>query len=132
MPITEFEDLEIWQLARVLTRQIYDVSNKGFFAKDFVLRDQIRRSALSVMSNIAEGFERGGNQEFIHFLSIAKGSCGEARSQMFVAVDQGYVDPGNGKLLIESFRQLSSRITNLMLYLKKSSFKGQKFKRTPA
>lgn len=89
MPIKDFEEMEIWKMARELTKQVYEISKLGSFSKDYVLRDQIRRSAVSVMSSIAEGFERGGNQEFIQFLSIAKGSCGEARSQMYVAVDQG-------------------------------------------
>ena len=79
MSLKNFEELEIWKLARDLTNQVYSVSGNGNFSKDFVLRDQIRRSTVSIMSNIAEGFERGGNPEFVQFLSIAKGSCGEAR-----------------------------------------------------
>lgn len=77
-----FENLDAWQLARKLANEIYASSSSGAFARDFVLRDQMRGAAISVLSNIAEGFERGGNAEFIQFLSIAKGSVGEARAQM--------------------------------------------------
>src|SRR5262250_957362 len=91
MTIKYFEDLEVWKEARRMTREIYRLTQDGKFAKDFGLREQIRRAAVSVMSNIAEGFERGGNQEFIQFLYIAKGSCGEVRSQVYIAYDQGYL-----------------------------------------
>ena len=76
---------------RDLRRVIYDQSKRGAFAKDFSLRDQIRRAAVSVTSNIAEGFEREGNKEFVQFLSNAKGSCGEVRDQLYVALDEGYI-----------------------------------------
>ena len=88
MRIESFEDLEIWKEARRLTTIIYRVSSGSKFSKDFALRDQIRRAVISIMSNIAEGFERSGNQEFVQFLYIAKGSCGEVRSQIYAAVDQ--------------------------------------------
>jgi four helix bundle protein len=87
-----FEEIEAWQLSREMVRDVYRVSREGIFSKDFGLQDQIRRASVSIMSNIAEGFERGGNKEFINFLTIAKGSCGEVRSQLYVAFDQGYVD----------------------------------------
>lgn len=92
MAVRVFEDLEVWKESRRLTQRIYQLTKNENFSKDFALRDQIRRAAVSVMSNIAEGFERGGNTEFARFLDIAKGSCGEVRSQMYVAKDQGYVD----------------------------------------
>ena len=76
MQVRNFEDLEIWKDARALTREIYQLTRDSKFSKDFALRDQIRRAAVSIMSNIAEGFERGGNQEFIQFLYVAKASCG--------------------------------------------------------
>ena len=85
MTIKYFEDLEVWQEARQLTRQVYRLTNNSKFSKDFGLSNQIQRAAVSIMSNVAEGFERGGNQEFIQFLYIAKGSCGEVRSQLYVA-----------------------------------------------
>ena len=89
--IERFEDFIAWQRARKLTSNIYKVSNIGEFARDFGLKDQIRRAGVSVMSNIAEGFERGRPTEFHQFLSIAKGSCAELRSQLYVALDVGYV-----------------------------------------
>ena len=90
--ITRFEELIAWQKARVMTREIYRVTSSGKFAQDFGLKDQIRRAAVSVMSNIAEGFERGGRGEFHQMLSIAKASCAEVRSELYVAADAGYVD----------------------------------------
>ena len=90
--IKQFEDLDVWQKARELTRLIYQISSENNFAKDFGLKDQIRRSSVSILSNISEGFERGSNKEFILFLSYAKGSCGELRTQLYVALDQNYID----------------------------------------
>jgi len=89
--IERFEDIKAWQEARALTKQIYLLTNSGDIARDFGLRDQLRRSAVSILSNIAEGFERGGDKEFIQFLYIAKGSCGEMRAQLCVAHDVGYL-----------------------------------------
>ena len=90
--VDRFEDLIAWQKARELAGAIYEVTRHGEFAKDFGLRDQIRRAAVSAMSNIAEGFDRGGRPEFHQFLVIAKGSCAEVRSQLYVALDAGYID----------------------------------------
>jgi len=91
MAVKLFEDLEVWKEARRLTQRIYQLTKNETFSKDFALRDQIRRAAVSIMSNIAEGFERGGNQELVQFLYVAKASCGEVRSQIYVALDQSYV-----------------------------------------
>lgn len=90
--IEKFEDLIAWQKARKLTRQIYEATNQGKFARDYGLKDQTRRAAVSSMSNMAEGFERGGLVEFQRFLAIAKGSCAELRTQLYVAFDVGYLD----------------------------------------
>lgn len=90
--IERFEDLIAWQKARELAQEIYRITRKGDFARDFGLRDQIQRAAVSVMSNIAEGFERGGRSEFHQFLLTAKASCAEVRSQLYVAFDVGYLD----------------------------------------
>lgn len=90
--ITRFEDMQAWQKARELTAGIYELTRTGEFAKDYALRDQIRRAAISVMSNLAEGFERSSRQEFHQFLSIAKGSCAEVRSQLYTALDAGLID----------------------------------------
>ncbi len=87
-----FEEVTAWQKARELTRRIYDVTGKGRFGRDFALVDQMRRASISVMSNIAEGFERKGGKEFGYFLSVAKGSLGELRAQLYVTSDQGYID----------------------------------------
>jgi four helix bundle protein len=90
--INRFEDLIAWQKARKLTKEIDQATNQGKFAGDYGLRDQIRRAAVSSMSNVAEGFERGGLVEFQRFLSIAKASCAELRTQLYVAMDVGYLD----------------------------------------
>ena len=90
--IERFEDLVAWQKARVLTRLIYEVTRKETFSRDFGLSGQIQRAAVSMMSNVAEGFERGGRGEFHQFLSTAKASCAELRSQLYVAFDIGYLD----------------------------------------
>ena len=127
MLVKNFEDLEIWKEARHLTQEVYRLTRDSKFAKDFSLRGQIQRAAISIMSNIAEGFERGGNQEFIQFLYIAKGSCGEVRSQLYVAVDQLYATHQNCENLSKSFRRLSVMISNLIDYLKRSGMKGAKY-----
>ena len=90
--VAKFEDLIAWQKARELTRRVYEITRTGEFAKDFRLSGQIQSAAVSIMSNIAEGFERGGLGEFHQFLSTAKASCAELRSQIYVAVDIGYID----------------------------------------
>lgn len=92
--IRRFEDLVVWQRARQLTRGVYRASSKGAFARDFGLRDQLRRAAVSVMANIAEGFERGGRRELHQFLSVGKASCAEVRSGLYVALDAGYISQG--------------------------------------
>jgi four helix bundle protein len=126
--LQSFEEIEAWQKAKELTRGIYAVSNKGAFSKDFGLRDQIRRASVSIMSNIAEGFERGGTREFIQFLSMAKGSSGEVRSQLYVAVGQGYIDKEIFEQLYALASEASRMITGLMRYLRKSNVKGVKYK----
>jgi four helix bundle protein len=90
--VERFEDLVAWQKARILTRAVYQATRQGGFAKDFGLSGQIQRATVSIMSNIAEGFERSGLGEFHQFLSTAKSSCAEVRSQLYVALDVGYLD----------------------------------------
>ncbi len=131
MSVKYFEDLAVWKSARDLTSRIYKITGMGEFLKDFGLRDQIRRASVSIMSNIAEGFERGGNQEFTHFLSIAKGSCGEVRSQLYVAIDQGYITKKDFEQLIDDLRKLSIMLNNFMEYLRGSNYRGVKFKKPP-
>jgi four helix bundle protein len=89
--ISKFEELIAWQKSRELVTAIYKVTNGKEFSRDFGLRDQIQRAAVSIMSNIAEGFERAGRAEFHQFLVIAKGSCAEVRSQLYIALDIGYI-----------------------------------------
>src|SRR2546430_58449 len=126
--ITRFEDMLSWQKARELTRHVYDVSKKGNFAKDFELRGQMRGASISIMSNIAEGFERGGDNEFIQFLSTAKASCGEVRSQLYVALDQGYVTPVQFDGLYTETIDVGRLIAGFMAYLRQSKLRGSKFK----
>lgn len=127
MQVKNFEELEIWKEARRLTQEIYRLTRDSKFSKDFGLSSQIQRAAISIMSNIAEGFERGGNQEFIQFLYVAKASCGEVRSQLYVALDQSYVAPKDCDDIMKSFRRLSIMISNLIDYLKRSGMKGAKY-----
>src|SRR5438067_12149958 len=92
-----FEEIEAWQKARELTRRVYEVSDAGTFSRDFGLRDQMRRASVSILSNIAEGFERSGTGEFVQVLSAAKGSAGEVRAQLYVALDRSYINAATFK-----------------------------------
>lgn len=123
-----FEEIEGWKVARHLTNEIYTLSRQGEFARDFVLRDQMRGAAISILSNIAEGFERGGNAEFIQFLSIAKGSVGELRAQLYVALDCGYVDASQFDKMQALANEVTGKLGALMAYLHKSGMKGRKFR----
>ena len=125
--ILRFEDIEAWQKSRILTREIYAVTSAGDFARDFGLRDQIRRASVSSMSNIAEGFERGGNREFVQFLSNAKGSVGEVRSQLYVALDAGFVSRKKFDELYVHTTDTSRPIGGFMRYLQQSKYRGGKF-----
>ena len=124
-----FEDIEAWQKARELTKQIYRTANRGPFARDFSLRDQICRAAVSVMSNIAEGYDRGGTREFVQFLSTAKGSAAEVRSQLYVALDQNYVNDNDFRILSNLADETGRMLGGLMKYLSQSSYKGPKYKK---
>jgi len=126
--IKQFEDLEVWRAARALVKAVYRISSMGEFATDFSLTNQMRRSAISVMSNIAEGFERDGNREFQHFLAIAKGSCGEVRSQLFIAFDQGYIALNEFQSLCQEATKVSRRLSALMNHLRQSQMRGRKYK----
>lgn len=119
MKINRFEDLPLWREARTLSREVYQSTSKSIF-KDFSLRDQMRRAIISVSSNIAEGFERGSNKEFIQFLFIAKGSVGELRSQIYSAYDNNYIIKNKFDYLIEECVKISRNISNFIGYLKNS------------
>lgn len=121
-----FEDIDAWVKARELARGVYGASGRGAFSKDFALRDQIRRAAISVMSNIAEGFERGGTREFIQFLSVAKASAAEVRAQLYVALDQAYLPESKCSGLMGLAAETGRIIGGLMRYLRRTPMKGQK------
>ena len=125
--IQRFEDLEIWQTAREICRDMNSVTGKKYFSRDFTLVDQIRRSSGSAMDNIAEGFERDGNKEFIQFLSISKGSIGETRSQLYRALDFKYIEQEEFGTLSEKCIKLSRQLQKFSDYLRNTSIKGRKF-----
>ena len=115
--IKQFEQIQAWQTAREVTRQVYMLSNLGEFSRDFGLRDQIRRAAVSVMSNIAEGFESNTQALFINYLGRAKASAGEVRSQLYIAYDLGYLSKEQFNVLDEQIRKCSKQVYRFMNYL---------------
>ena len=125
--IKRFEDIDCWKKARELTKSVYSISLGVRFSKDFAIRDQLRRSSISILSNIAEGFERDGNKEFVQFLSIAKGSCGEARAQLYVALDQEYISDVQFRSISEMAVEISRMLSGLIKYLKQSEMAGRKY-----
>ena len=118
MSSKNFEDLEIWKHARDLANTIYKLSKSDKFSKDFGLRDQIRRAAVSIPANIAEGFERGTNAEFKHFSMISRGSCGELRTHLYIAEAVGYLDKDVARSFIAECMEISSMLTGLSKTLK--------------
>ena len=126
--IRKFEDLEIWQHARQLSQQVLFISKNTELKNDYRFKDQIKASSGSVMDNIAEGFERDGNLEFRQYLSIAKGSVGEVRSQCYRLFDSEYIAEEKMVELVTECEQISKRIANFISYLNKKDFKGNKFK----
>jgi four helix bundle protein len=124
----KFIEIEAWQKARELTKEIYRITKRKPFSHDFELRAQIRNASLSVMSNIAEGFDRNGNAEFIQFLSIAKGSAAEVVAQLYAALDQEYVTTEEFERVNELATETGRKIGALMSYLRKSGIRGAKFR----
>jgi len=126
--IEQFEGIDAWKKARELAQAVYEVTTVGEFARDFGLRDQIRRAAVSVMSNIAEGFERSGDKEFRQFLSLAKGSAGEVKAQLYVALDARFLSQEQFDQLYSLATETGRLIGGFMRYLTDSGYKGSKFK----
>lgn len=125
--ITRFEDIEAWQLGRELKRSVYAASKLGEFAKDYALKDQIRRAAMSITANIAEGFERDGNREFIQFLSTSKGSCGELQDHLYTALDESYLTQAQFDALYAQATQVAGKTGAFMNYLRRTEIRGRKF-----
>ncbi len=126
--IKTFEDIQAWQKARELSKLIGGLIDEGRFKKNFSLLDQIERSSGSIMDNIAEGFERGGNREFLQFLYISKGSCGEFRSQLYRALDRGYIHQPEYEKLYSLAKDIISMLQKLINYLEATQLKGLKYK----
>jgi four helix bundle protein len=122
----QFEDLRVWKITRELTKSIYGVTRASVMFRDYALKDQMRRSAISSMSNIAEGYERDGNRELRQFLSIAKGSIGELRSQLYIALDAGYLVKSEADSLLERSRTISRMLSSLIESITRSGYKGRK------
>ncbi|MDP3026021.1 MAG: four helix bundle protein [candidate division Zixibacteria bacterium] len=120
-----FENLNVWQRSRELVNQVYLMTKDSKFYKDRILMDQIRKSAISVLSNISEGYERGSNSDFIRFLYISKASCGELRAQLFIAKDQGYINEKEFEQTIDTSRRVSGMLGNLISYLKNQKGKNK-------
>lgn len=127
MKVSRFEDLEIWKLARELYKYVFKITGLEPFCKDYKFRDQMRDSSGSISDNIAEGFERGGNKEFIQFLSVSKGSCGETRNQSYRAFDSEYITQEVLDELLKRTDTLSRKTANLIKSLKYSDRKGIKY-----
>src|SRR5512139_3056851 len=115
--ITRFEEIEAWQTARELTRKVYEMTNEGQFARDFGLRDQMRRASVSIMSNIAEGFESRTQTLFLDYLGRAKASAGELRAQLYVALDANYLHQDQFDELLNLVEKCSRQISRFMTYL---------------
>jgi four helix bundle protein len=121
--LKRFEEMEMWKSARDLTRNVYSVSGKALFLRDYGLRDQIQRAAISIVSNIAEGFESQSNPSFCRYLASARGSTAEVRAQLYLALDLHYMSSSDFSTLTSQTESISRQITGFINYLKKSPFK---------
>lgn len=129
MKIQKFEELNIWKLSLKVTKNIYDLTAKGGFSKDYGLRDQIRRAVVSISSNIVEGFEKNNNNEFVRFLKIAKGSSGEVRNQLYIALAVNYINKEEFDNLNVQLENLSSQIGAFIVYLQKKKINKEFLKK---
>lgn len=129
--IESFEDLKVWQAARYLNADVYKLIINNLEIKDYPLKDQINRSAGSIMDNIAEGFERQGNKEFRQYLTIARGSSGEVKSQLYRAFDRNYLNEETFNQLLNTTKDISKMLNGFIKYLSTSEFKGSKFLKEP-
>ena len=116
--IKNFEELEVWKLSMELCTEVYRLTNTELFSKDFGLKDQIRRSAVSVPSNISEGYERDAKKQFLYFLAISKGSCGELRTQLRIAFNLSYINENDFNILNEVAIKTSKQLSGFIKYLK--------------
>ena len=128
--IKRFEEIVAWQEARVLARIVYGLTRGGMLSKDFGMRDQIQRAAVSVGSNIAEGFARSGNKEFLNFLWIAHGSAAEVQSQLYTIFDAGYITEAEFSAVYGCAKRCSTLVYKLIQSLKKTSYPGEKHRLT--
>jgi four helix bundle protein len=126
--ISRFEDIEAWKKARELTKKIYEITSQGELTRDYALKDQLRRAAISIMANIAEGFEREGNKEFKQFLAMAKGSVGEVKAQLYVALDASLIDSDNFTKIVALADETARLLAGFLKYLRASDYKGSKFR----
>jgi len=125
--INQYEEIRGWQKARELTKFVYNLTQQGAFARDYGLKDQIQKAAVSIMSNIAEGFGRESNQDFMRFLSISKASANEVQSQLYVALDQGYITSAQFQQGYQLCDETIRAIGGFIRYLKKSPLKGSRY-----
>jgi len=129
--IRSFEELEVWKKARMASKEIFGVTISESFSKDFALKDQINRASGSIMDNIAEGFERGGRKEFIQFLSYAKGSAGEVKSQLYRAMDHGHINEETFQKFQSDISEIGKMIAGLITYLNRTTLEGTKHLKEP-
>ena len=121
--VKSFEELNWWKESRVFNQSVYKITSNEYFNKDFDFRRQLRRASISVSSNIAEGFERNTDKEFIYFLYVSKGSAGELRSQLYLAFDLKYINKNEFKELHEQITKVSKMLSGLIKYLENSNKK---------
>ncbi|KKP57981.1 MAG: Ribosomal protein S23 [Candidatus Moranbacteria bacterium GW2011_GWF1_34_10] len=129
MKIQKFEESNIWKISLVITKNIYDLTAKGDFSKDYGLRDQIRRATVSISSNIVEGFEKNNNNEFVRFLKIAKGSSGEVRNQLYIALAINYISQEEFDNLNTKLENIANQIGGFIVYLQKKKINKEFLKK---